>query len=91
MNQYTLDLQSAVDLAGSHCFDCITKFEDNRKALPSWGEEIDREVDLYVQGLQDWIIGSLHWSFACRRYFGAEGKEIKEHRTVFLLSEKHQS
>lgn len=77
MKERNLDLQPAMDLAGELSLACITTFENNRKALPSWGNDIDRQVDLFVQGLQDWIIGSLHWSFDSRRYFGSEGAIVK--------------
>jgi hypothetical protein len=42
-------------------------------------------VRRYVQGLQDWIVGSLHWSFMTYRYFGTDGAEVKKHRTIKLL------
>ena len=85
MEERQLDLQSAMNLAGELCHQSISKFEADRRSLPSWGKEIDREVELYVQGLQDWIVGSLHWSFTTKRYFGAEGEAVKMHRTIQLL------
>ena len=85
MEERQLDLQSAMNLAGELCHQSISKFEADRRSLPSWGKEIDRDVELYVQGLQDWIVGSLHWSFATKRYFGTEGESVKRHRTIQLL------
>lgn len=85
MQQEGLDLQSAVEFVGDLCQQSIDRFVDERANLPSWGPEIDRQVDVYVQGLADWIIGSLHWSFESERYFGKSGLEVKKTRTVTLL------
>ena len=85
MQQEGLDLQSAVDFVGELCQQSIDRFVAERAMLPSWGPEIDRQVDIYVQGLADWIVGSLHWSFESERYFGKAGLEIKKMRTVTLL------
>ncbi|KAK7690901.1 hypothetical protein QCA50_006003 [Cerrena zonata] len=85
MNELDLDLQSAMDRAGQMCFSCITRFEADRRILPSWGSEIDQQVETYIQGLQSWIVGSLHWSFACQRYFESRGEKIKNHRVVDLI------
>ncbi|KAI0647578.1 terpenoid synthase [Trametes meyenii] len=83
-----LDLQSAVDFVGDLCKQTIDAFIENRRNVPSFGAALDRDVALYVQGLQDWIAGSLHWSFMTERYFGKEGAQIKKHRVVRLLPRK---
>ena len=83
-------LQSAVDFVGDLCQLTIEQFIENRKQLPSWGLEIDRMVDGYVQGLQDWITGSLHWSFMTKRYFQDNGAEVKRTRFVKLLPKERQ-
>ena len=77
MREHNIELQSAMDLAGQRCIDCITKFEEIRQILPTWGAEVDQQVARYVQGLQNWIVGSLYWSFACRRYFGSQAESVK--------------
>ncbi|KAG1731134.1 isoprenoid synthase domain-containing protein [Suillus lakei] len=85
MHEQGLDLQSAMDYSGKLCNGTIQRFEDNRAILPSWGEEIDREVAIYVGGLQDWITGALHWSFVSTRYFGKDGNTVKRDRIIKLL------
>lgn len=85
MMQEGLDLQSAVDFVGQLCKQSIDRFIEDRANLPSWGPEIDRQVDLYVDGLADWIVGSLHWSFESERYFAKSGLEVKKTRVVDLL------
>ncbi|KAF4618910.1 hypothetical protein D9613_010112 [Agrocybe pediades] len=85
MNQEGIDLQSAVDFVGNMCKQSIDRFIEERSRLPSWGPEIDRQVDIYVNGLADWIVGSLHWSFESERYFGKTGRQVKATRVVELL------
>lgn len=84
MQYQGLTLQAAVDVIGDLCKASIDRFESQRHNLPSWGPEIDAQVQTYVLGLQDWIAGSVHWSFMTERYFGKGGAEIKRSRRVEL-------
>ena len=79
------DLQTAVDFVGELCRQTIDAFVENQSNIPSFGPRLDRDVAMYVQGLQDWIVGSLHWSFMTERYFGKAGAEVKATRIVKLL------
>jgi alpha-muurolene/germacrene-A/gamma-muurolene synthase len=88
IRQQHLTVQQAVDFLGNLCEASITRFEMARVQLPSWGVEIDQMVAKYVGGLQDWIVGTLHWSFDTNRYFGDNGAQIKKDRTVYLLPKK---
>jgi hypothetical protein len=83
-----LGLQQAVDRIGDLCKQTIDSFVENQARVPSWGDEIDKDVKLYVNGLQEWIVGSLHWSFMTTRYFGDNGGAVKATRIVELLSQK---
>ncbi|PCH35247.1 terpenoid synthase [Wolfiporia cocos MD-104 SS10] len=85
MRQEGLDLQAAVDFVGDLCKQSIDRFHLLRENLPSWGSELDAQVEIYVDGLADWITGSLKWSFESERYFGKTGLEVKRTRTVTLL------
>ncbi|KAI0649179.1 terpenoid synthase [Trametes meyenii] len=85
MHRYDFGLQEAVDCVGALCKASIDRFEHDRRHLPSWGPQIDAAVAVYVDGLQNWIVGSLHWSFDSARYFGKDGATIKKHRLVKLL------
>jgi hypothetical protein len=88
MNQEGIDLQTAVDFVGNMCKQSIDRFNEERSRLPSWGPEIDREVAIYVDGLANWIVGSLHWSFESERYFGKKGRQVKATRVVDLLPKR---
>lgn len=85
-----LELQEAVDFVGQLCKQSIDRFVAASKRLPSFdnGGQIDRDVAQYVKGLEDWIVGSLHWSFESERYFSKEGRVIKKTRTVNLLPKR---
>ncbi|KDR80261.1 hypothetical protein GALMADRAFT_62552 [Galerina marginata CBS 339.88] len=85
MNQEGVDLQTAVDFVGNMCKQSIDRFNEERTQIPSWGPDIDRDVAIYVDGLANWIVGSLHWSFESERYFGKTGREVKATRVVELL------
>ena len=84
MCHHGMSLQGAVDFVGDLCKKTIDRFIENRAKLPSWGPEIDAQVQVYVQGLADWIVGSLHWSFESERYLGKRGLQIKGNRIVEL-------
>ena len=88
MREQGLDLQGAVDYVGTLCKGTIQRFEDNRAMLPSWGRELDKQVAIYVEGLQNWIVGSLHWSFDSERYFGKEGLQVKQNCVIKLLPKR---
>jgi len=85
MYQYGVDLQTAIDIVGNMCKQSIDRFNKERSRLPSWGAKIDRDVAIYVDGLANWIVGSLHWSFESERYFGKSGRQVKTSRVVDLL------
>ena len=84
MHHHGMNLQQAVDFVGDHCKKSIDRFTEDRARLPSWGPEIDAQVQVYVQGLADWIVGSLHWSFDSERYFEKKGLQVKKSRIVEL-------
>ena len=88
MRYHGMTLQEAVDFVGDLCKQSIDRFTEDRARLPSWGPEIDAQVQVYVQGLADWIIGSLHWSFDSERYFGRKGGQIKNGSIVELAPSK---
>lgn len=85
MNEQGLDLQSAIDLVADMCRQSIDRFVIDSANLPSWGPQVDRDVQTYINGLADWIIGSLHWSFETERYFGKTGRAVKAAGAVELL------
>ena len=89
MTYHGMNLQEAVDYVGELCRQTIDAFCENMKRVPSFGiDQLDKDVAGYIQGVQDWIVGSLHWSFITERYFGLQGAEVKKHSVVTLLPKR---
>ncbi|KAG1831949.1 isoprenoid synthase domain-containing protein [Suillus subalutaceus] len=82
MHDRGLDLQGAIDYAGQMCKDAIQRFESSRAILPSWEKEVDRQVAIYVEGLQNFMVGSLHWHLNSARY------DVKPDRIIKLLPKR---
>ncbi|KAH9838441.1 isoprenoid synthase domain-containing protein [Rhodofomes roseus] len=80
-----LERQAAIDYAGDLCNKTVERFLEGKAALPSWGPEIDAQVQVYVQGLEDWIIANAEWSFMTERYFGKDGPKIRKSLQTTLL------
>jgi hypothetical protein len=75
MLHYGLDLQEAVDFVGAMCSRTVSNFEHDRQLLPSWGPEIDKMVEKYADGLQNWIVGTYPLYFSARLISGlTEGR-----------------
>lgn len=85
MHQEKVDVQTAMDIAGDMFKENMDRFFLERDNLPSWGPEIDKQVDLFVDGLGYWISGNINWSFETERYFGTANAEVKKTRLVNLL------
>ncbi|KIJ56930.1 hypothetical protein M422DRAFT_149352 [Sphaerobolus stellatus SS14] len=90
MNRYDMDLQSAVDAVGDMCVAALEEFEVLKDHLPSWEPSIDEAVSRYIQGLENWFVACLHWSFLSGRYFGKDGLRIRETHIVHILPKKKQ-
>ena len=90
MKQHSIGLQAAIDLIGSMCQEATDRFINDRTKLPSWGPDIDTQVETYVDGLQDWIVGTLMWSFLTERYFAKSGREVLQTRVIELLPRRKQ-
>ncbi|KAF7363995.1 Terpene cyclase [Mycena sanguinolenta] len=86
MKYHGYTLQSAVDYVGELCRSTIETFQRDRVSVPYWGPEIQEMVERYVQGLESWMVGSLHWSFKTERYFGKSAADVKNTRIVTLRS-----
>lgn len=93
MSQFGISLQEAFDHVGTLCSSAISRFLDAKDRLPSFdsGGPIDKDLARYVRGLEDWMVGSLHWSFESSRYFGATGRGVKLTRTVKLDEDKRRA
>jgi hypothetical protein len=85
MKERNLDLQEAVDWLEGYATGVHKAFLENVARLPSWGEDVDKRVQIYVDGLAQWIRGNDDWTFESGRYFGNKGLEIQKTRIMSLL------
>lgn len=85
-----LDLKTAIEYGGELVKNSLARFLACKAALPSWSENIDRDVATLVQGCEDWIIANSLWSFETERYFGPHGAEVKKTLQVVLLPPRYR-
>lgn len=78
------NLQEAADCAGSLFGDLMNRFVAERKKLPSWGPDLDRDVNRYVDAIGHWVVGNICWSFETPRYFGTELENVRRTGIVKL-------
>ena len=88
MKEKGFNLQEAADHAGVLFGDLMNRFIAERKKLPSWGPDLDRDINLYVDEIGHWVVGNLHWSFETPRYFGSALEDVKRTRVVKLRPRK---
>jgi hypothetical protein len=89
MKYHNLTLQQAIDYVGALCCRSIDRFLENKALVPKWGsEKLDGDVRNYIKGLEDWIVGSLHFNFLTDRYFGKDGNIVKKTRVVQIMEKK---
>ncbi|KAI0329655.1 terpenoid synthase [Cubamyces sp. BRFM 1775] len=63
----------------------MKKFVEGLQHVPSFGPQIDRELQQYLQSIANWPRCLDSWSFESKRYFGRRGLEYQKTRRVPLL------
>jgi hypothetical protein len=90
MNQKDLTINEAIDYVAELCEKSMNRFVETRSKVPSWGEVIDKEVSIYLDGLQHWMSGVLDWYFVTERYFEKVVADVKANRIVTLAPRRIQ-
>jgi hypothetical protein len=90
MHQFNMDVQQAIDKAGEMSREKMETFSALYRQLPRWVGPVDLDVQRLVNGFEQCVSGTLHWSYESRRYFRSHGLEIKETRMVDLLPKSDQ-
>ena len=85
MNEQKIDVQGAMNWIECYALRVHDSFLQNVADLPSWGEDVDRRIRIYIDGLGQWVRGNDDWTFESRRYFGDKGLEIQKTRLMTLL------
>ncbi|KIK69148.1 hypothetical protein GYMLUDRAFT_152409 [Collybiopsis luxurians FD-317 M1] len=81
----TMDLAGAVDRVNELTHRTIDQFMELKASLPSWGEQIDKDIAVYIKGMESWMVGLIFWSLQTERYFGKSTQAVRETRLVALL------
>ena len=85
MKEYHIDLQKALYWLSGYASKTISNFLTNSRALPSWGERIDRAVRVYIDLVARCVRGYDAWSYETNRYYGQDGLKVQERRKITLL------
>ncbi|KAH9990438.1 terpenoid synthase [Russula vinacea] len=85
MNEKGVDLDGALAWLGEYHGQVLSRFQAQRRTLPSWGRTVDSDVEAFVERLGYWIRGIDCWSLETERYFGTKGSDVQKHRVVTLL------
>ncbi|XRM46059.1 hypothetical protein ABZX51_009116 [Aspergillus tubingensis] len=74
-------VQAAFDEAAKLLATCYRDWYLALADLPSWGEDVDAQVQTYIEGLQNVVLANIHWSFRAERYWKSNA-EIQKDRTI---------
>jgi Delta6-protoilludene synthase len=88
-NQYNLDLAGAFEWVECLGKARISQFLSDMKLVSSWeDEDLDKKVNMYIDGLGCWIRGIDVWSFESMRYFD-DGLSVQKNRLIRLRSREN--
>ncbi|KAJ5151557.1 terpene synthase metal binding domain protein [Penicillium capsulatum] len=79
-------IQEAFDEVERSLSECYRDWYLALAQLPSWGEEIDSQVHLYIDGVQNAALANIHWSFRVDRYWG-NSQDVRKTRIIDLPAE----
>ncbi|KAG8966577.1 hypothetical protein FRC03_011633 [Tulasnella sp. 419] len=88
MQHKNFTLQQAMDYAGDFICWRMKGFDEKRQELPSWGPQVDAELEKYIRVMCDWMIGGFCWSLESKRYFGEDVEKVKATLRVALLPQE---
>lgn len=77
-------LQQAVDYVAKSYKEFGDIINEYRKRIRSYGPKADEDIKRFIDGLQQWVIGNLEWSFQSGRYFGKYSEEVRRTGVIEL-------
>ncbi|GAW16728.1 hypothetical protein ANO14919_061650 [Xylariales sp. No.14919] len=86
LSKQDMSVQQSVDKIGAMIDGCYKRWYTALAEIPSYGEEIDCQVLLFVDLCRVHALGNLHWSFMTGRYLGPEGHDVHKTRIMYLPS-----
>ncbi|KAG6872336.1 hypothetical protein C0995_010633 [Termitomyces sp. Mi166 len=84
MHHKNLGLNEAMEWIGDHASTLVHNFLNDLNHVPSFGEEIQGQVERYLDGMGNWVRANDCWHFEGGRYFAEGGLEIQKSRKVVL-------
>ena len=91
MNQFNVDFDGAMAWVVDFHKDVETRFLDALKRVPSFGAEVDAQLQVYITHLANWPRCNDCWNFESGRYFGSKGLEYQRTRLVPMLPKRAQN
>ncbi len=85
MYEHNVDVAAAMEWLDSFGKYRVDTFLNGIQELPSWGPEIDVNVQKYIESIGYLIRGADTWSYESERYWGKKGMEIQRTRVVTLF------
>ncbi|KIK65246.1 hypothetical protein GYMLUDRAFT_240536 [Collybiopsis luxurians FD-317 M1] len=49
-------------------------------------KNLEKDLSVYIEGMENWMIGNVYYSFESERYFGKQVTSIKQTRIISLLA-----
>ncbi len=88
MKEHHMDVQGAIDWTAQQHAAMVDRFNELYLQIPRWGGPVDLEVQSYTNGMAQWVVAYVQWSYESERYFGKRGLEVKKSRTIHLMPRK---
>jgi hypothetical protein len=82
MAEYRMGLQDALNWLGTYTDGVVSRFLSNLKKIPSWDPDTDRKVQMYIDGVGQWVRGNDDWAYEAKRYYGDDRLRIREDRIL---------
>ncbi|CAI6332731.1 unnamed protein product [Periconia digitata] len=78
--------QEAFDTVGAMLEQRYIQWDQAIQCLPSWGAEVDVQVNRYVEGIQNVVQANISWSFRSKRYLGDKAREVRRTRKIEVMT-----
>lgn len=82
--RYGFSIQDAMEWAGNKGSELMTAAEHLKLRLPAFGSSVNRDLELYAEGLCNWVRACDSWSFEGQRYFGEDAAAVRMSRQLVL-------
>jgi hypothetical protein len=79
------DVQKAIDRAADMHAKRTEEFNRLYLEICRWGDDLGLQAQSYVNGMAQWVIANVQWSYETERYFGKGGLQVKKTRQMRLL------